>query len=111
MSDRQRPDGDLVRLFEAARTELPAEAFVERLERRLARSRRTRLGIQCLLLALLAVAAALVTPYVARGSLAAMDYAAQRLPDLGLVLNSPVGWIGSLLLGAWVLRRAHVFER
>src|SRR5690242_4269226 len=99
MSDRQRPDEDLMRLFEAARTELPAEAFLERLERRLARSRRTRLGLQIVLLALLAVAVAFVTPYVARGSLAAMDYAARRLPGLGLALNSPVGWIGSLILG------------
>lgn len=111
MSDRQPLDENLLRLFEGARTELPSADFVERLERRLARARLTRLGLQVALLALLVVAAALMTPYVTRGSLAAMDYAAQWLPDVGLALNSPAGWIGSLILGAWVLKRAHVFER
>lgn len=100
-----------MRLFEDARGELPPEVFVERLERRLARARGTRLGIQIVVLALLAVAAALVTPYVSLGSLSAMEYAAQWAPDIGLALNSPAGWVVSLILGAWVLKRAHVFER
>src|SRR6185437_12369042 len=99
MSDRQPADDDLMRLFERARTDLPSEAFVERLERRLAQARRTRLGAQIALLALLVAAAAL------------MACAAQWLPQLGLALDSPTGWAGSLLLGAWVLKRAHVFER
>jgi len=111
MNDSQPLDEDLMRLFEGARSELPSEAFVERLERRLARVRRTRLGIQIVLLALLAGVAALVTPYVSLGSLTAMDYAAQWVPDIGLALSSPAGWVASLILGAWVLKRAHVFER
>jgi hypothetical protein len=84
---------------------------VERLERSLARARRVRLGFQIVLLGLLAAAAALLTPSVTRGSFAVMDSAAQWLPDVGLALNSPAGWAGSLILGAWVLKRAHVFER
>lgn len=111
MNDRQPSDDDLMRLFERARTDLPSEAFVERIERRLAHARRSRLGAQIALLALLVVAAALMTPYVSRGSVTLMAYAAQWLPQLGLALNSPTGWAGSLLLGAWVLKRAHVFER
>ena len=111
MSARQPLDEDLVRLFEGARTELPPAGFVDRLERRLARARRMRLGTQVVLLALLAGAAALMTPYVARGSLTMVDYAARGLPDVGLALSSPAGWAASLILGAWVLKRAHVFER
>jgi hypothetical protein len=111
MSDRQPLDEDLMRLFEGARTELPPAGFVDTLVRHLARARRVRLGTQVVLLALLAVAAALMTPYVARGSLSVMESAAQWLPDVGLALSSPAGWIGSLILGAWVLKRAHVFER
>jgi hypothetical protein len=111
MSDRQPLDEDLTRLFEGARTDLPSEAFVEQLERRLARARRMRLGTQVVLLAVLAAAAALMTPYVARGSLTVMDYAARWLPDVALALSSPAGWAASLILGAWVLKRAHVFER
>lgn len=111
MSDRQPLDEDLMRLFEGARVEPPPERFLEQLEHRLLRAKRARWGVRIVLLALLAVVAALMTPYVADGSLAAMDYAAQWLPALGLALNSPAGWAASLLLGAWVLKRAHVFER
>src|SRR5690348_10873235 len=111
MSDSEPLDEDLMRRFEGARNELPSAAFVERLERRLGRARRTRVGIRIVLLAALAIMAVLLTPYVTRGSLTAMDYAAQWVPDAGLALNTPLGWVGSLILGAWILKRAHVFER
>src|SRR5262249_53654638 len=111
MSDLQPLDEDLVRLFDGARAELPSEAFLEQLGRRIARSRAIRLGAQAALFVLLAGVAALLTPYVVGGSLTSMDHASRWLPDLGLALNSPLGWLGSLMLGAWVLRRTHVFER
>jgi len=44
-----------------------------------------------------------------------LDRALTLLPEHArlciVALNSPTGWAGSLLLGAWVLKRAHVFER
>jgi len=111
MNDMEPLDDDLMRLFEGARTELPSAAFLEQIERRMARGRCVRLTVQISLLALLAVAAAIVTPEVTRGSLAGGEYVAGWLPDLGLALSSPLGWAGSLILGAWVLKRTHVFER
>lgn len=111
MNDNRPLDEDLMRLFEGARTELPPAAFVERLERALARATHVWLGTQIILLALLAIVAALMTPYVTQASLTVTDYVAQWLPDVGVALSSPAGWLGSLILGAWVLKRAHVFER
>ncbi len=107
MSDMQSLDEDLLRLFERARTELPSAAFLERLERRMARARGVRLAVQISLLALLVVAIAIVTPEVTAG----IGYAAKWLPEIGLAMSSPLGWLCSLILGAWVLKRTHVFER
>lgn len=111
MSEMQPLDEDLLRLFEGARSELPSAAFLERIELRMARARSVRLAVQIGLLILLAVAVAIVTPEVTRESLAGGDYLARWLPDLGLALSSPLGWVCSLILGAWVLKRTHVFER
>ena len=112
MSDMQPPlDEDLVRLFEDARAPLPSEAFLERFERRRARVGRLRLVLQVGGLALLAAAGLIIAPYAIRGSLALSGYAADGLSSLGLAMLSPAGWAGSLLLGAWILRRCHVFDR
>ena len=107
MSDMQSLDEDLLRLFEGARTELPSAEFLERIERRMARARGVRLAVQISLLALLVVAMAIVTPEISTG----VGYAAKWMPDLGLAMSSPLGWICSLILGAGVLKRTHVFER
>lgn len=111
MSEMQPLDEDLVRLFEGARTEIPSAAFLEHIELRMARVRGVRLAAQIGLLILLAVAVAILTPEIVSGSLAGGDYVARWLPDLGLALSSPLGWVCSLILGAWVLKRTHVFER
>ena len=109
--DSQPLDEDLVHLFEDARASLPAKAFLEPLERRMARARTLRRILRLGLLAVLVVSVAVLAPYASRGSLAAIDYAARWVPQIGLAMNSPAGWIGSLLLGLWVLRRSHAFER
>jgi len=111
MSDHPPLDEDLAHLFEDARAALPAKAFLEQLERRMARARTLRLTFRVGLLTVLVVAVAVLAPYAGRGSVAAIDYAAQWVPQIGLAMNSPAGWIGSLLLGLWVLRRSHAFER
>jgi hypothetical protein len=112
MSDIQPPlDQDLVRLFDDAQSTLPSEAFVERFERRMARSMRIRLALQAVGLALLAAVVWITAPYAIRGSLALSSSATEGLSDLGLAMGSPMGWVCSLLAGAWVLRRYHVFDR
>lgn len=107
MSDMQSLDDDLLRLFEGARTELPSAAFLERIEGRMARARGVRVALQIGLLALLVAAIAIATPEITAG----VAYAAKWLPDAGLAMTSPLGWVCSLVLGAGVLKRAHVFER
>lgn len=107
MSDMQPLDDDLLHLFERARTELPSAAFLERTERRMARARGVRVALQVGLLAVLAVAMAIVTPEVTAG----VGYAVKWLPELGLAMSSPLGWVCSLLVGAGVLKRTHVFDR
>ena len=112
MSDMQPPlDEDLMRRFEDARVPLPFEAFLERFERRRTRVRRLRVALHAGGLALLAAAGLIIAPYAIRGSLALSGYAADGLSSLGLAMLSPAGWAGSLLLGAWILRRCHVFDR
>jgi hypothetical protein len=105
------PDEDLTRLFDEARGDLPSEAFLERFQMRMARARRARLILQLCPLVLLAAVAAIVAPYAARGSLVVIEHAVRWIPDLGLAMTSPIGWVCSLALGVWVLRRSHVFER
>jgi hypothetical protein len=111
MSDMPSLDPDLTRLFDEARTSLPAEAFMEQLHVRLTHARHLRLGLQVSALALLAALAIAVTPYAARVSLTAADALGRWLPFIGEAMGSPLGWAGSLLVGAWVLRRSHVFGR
>jgi hypothetical protein len=112
MSDMQPPlDEDLVRLFENAHAPLPPAAFLARFERRMARARRVRLAVQVAGLALLAGVVVIIAPYAIRGSLTLSSYAADGLLSLGVAMMSPVGWVGSLILGGWVLRRCHVLDR
>jgi hypothetical protein len=112
MSDLQPAlDPDLARLFDEARTTLPAEAFLEPLERRMVRARRARLAFQVTALVVLAVAALGLAPYVVRGSDLLSRYGAYWVGSVGVAMTSPIGWGCSLMLGAWVLRRCHAFER
>jgi hypothetical protein len=112
MTDRQPSlDPDLTRLFDEAHLELPATAFLESFERRIARARGVRLALQVAALGVLAPAALGLAPYAVRGSLLLSRYAMHWAPGLGLAMSSPVGWACSLLLGVWVLRRCHAFER
>jgi len=104
-------DENLVRLFEDANAPLSGEVFAEQFERRVARARRIRLTLQVAGMSLLAVIAALIAPYAIQGSLALGGRLAPSLSSLGLAMLSPAGWAGSLLLGGWILRRCHVFDR
>jgi len=111
MSDtRPQLDENLVRLFEDAHAPLPPEAFLELFERRAARAWRARFSLQVAGICLLAVIAALIAPYAIQGSLALSRDVSAGLSSVGLAMMSPAGWAGSLLLGAWVLRRCHVFD-
>ncbi len=111
MSDMPPLDPDLTRLFDAARAPLPAEVFSERLQAGIDRARRVRLILQLVGLGLLAAVAVAVTPYAATVSLAAADSLGRWVPEVGVAMGSPLGWACSLLVGAWVLRRSHVFDR
>jgi hypothetical protein len=112
MSDMQpQLDEDLVRLFEDVQAPVHPEAFLERIERRMARLRRVRLAVRLSGLALLAGVAVIIAPYTLQGSLTLSSYAAEAVSSLGLAMMSPVGWACSLILGAWVLRRCHVLKR
>ncbi len=112
MSDRQPSlDPDLTPLFDGARTALPAAAFLESFERRIAHARGVRLAFQVATLGVLAGAALVLAPYVVRELLQLSGYAVRWAPSLGLAMSSPIGWACSLVLGAGVLRRCHAFER
>jgi hypothetical protein len=111
MSETPFADEDLVRMFEGTRSELPPEAFLQQLQRRMLRAKAASWAVRLGLLAALACAAWMAAPAVTRASLAAIAYAARSVPELALALSSPGGWIASLILGGWVLKRTHVFER
>ncbi len=112
MSDTQPPlDKVLVRLFEDAHAPLPPQGFLEGIERQMARARGIRLALQVGGLVLLGAVALIAAPYAIRVSLTLSSYASDGLSGLGLAMGSPAGWVCSLLVGAWVLRRFHVFDR
>jgi hypothetical protein len=111
MSDTPQLDEDLSRLFDQRRAVLPPEAFLERFQKRMHRTRRIRLGVQLGLLAVLAVLAVIVAPYASRMLLAAIGDSPRWVAEVGLAMTSPLGWLCSVFLGLWVLRRSHVFER
>lgn len=100
-------DDTLTRLFAERRETLPAVDFLESVAGRIRDARRQRAVRHAALMTAAAVLAIVLTPYVARGSLAVASHLAAWLPALGSALASPVGWVCSLASAAWALRRAR----
>ncbi len=109
------PDDQLHLLFERARAPLDAEPFLVQLERGLRvarRSARLRTATTALLGASLAAASVLLAaPDVARLCVSLGTYVQGGIPSLADALASPAGWVASLVLAAWVLRRSGAFGR
>ena len=104
-------DDDLARLFEQSRRAVPERDFGERVAGRIRAARRRRTLWRTASRLLAAACAAAASPYIVRGSLVLADRMERWLPDLGSALVSPAGWIGSILLAWWILRRAKVLRR
>jgi len=97
----------LTRLFDAANTSLPQEAFLRELAVQIRRTERRQILWSALAVVGLALAALLLALPVARASLALIEYFGQGSPRFGALLLSPLGTVCAMLASLYVLRRAR----
>ncbi len=96
---------DLRQLFVQANEDLPGTDFEQQVALAVRRRRHVRTLWQAVLCCVLLIVVALVASPLIEGSIAMGQLVESLYDDLG-----PLLWIGSLLLAAWVLRRARVFR-
>jgi len=100
-------DDSLGRLFAEARETLPTDDFLEHVALRISQARRRSAIKRMAVTAAGAALALAATPYIATGSLTVADHLGTSLPAVGNALTSPIGWLGSLALAAWGMRRTQ----
>ena len=115
---REPLDDDLARLFDEARVTLPPAPFLEEIQGRLARARRARLIRLVVFGTLVTVAVVTMTPYIASGSIAVVQFGGDLVAGFATawgsttaLLRSVAMWTASLAVGVWVLRRSGVIGR
>ena len=100
-------DDTLTRLFAEGRVTLPAEEFLENVASRMHRARRQRTIRRTALVVAAAMLVVVLTPFVAKGSLAVANLLTASLLSLGSALASPLAWICSLTITTWAVRRTR----
>lgn len=109
----ENPDFDrkLERLFDLSQEDLAGEAFRAEIERQLWHMRRAALTRRIAVCVLLVASLAVSTPLIVHESMRFSGYVSDAVPTFGNALVTPVGWVASVLLALWVLRRLRVFWR
>jgi len=97
-------DPHLLRLFDSVPPYENEGAFVATTIAGLERARRAQLIRRLIGIIIIMLVAAIIAPYVARLTLAAMDWFTGHLPQTGVALASPIGCVCAALL-AWRIAR------
>ena len=101
-------DQTLRRLFAATPPPAAAERFTAIVTTAIERHRVRRRWYQVGAAVLVAIAAAVITPYAVRASLGIASRIGEWLTIWGQALLSPPGWLAALAIAAWLLRRVRV---
>lgn len=104
-------DHRLERLFEEAREPLAGEAFQAEIERQLRITRRGSLVLQIIMHVLLFGSLVAATPLIVNETLHLSGYVSEAVSGLGAALLAPSGWVASVLLALWAMRRWRFSER
>jgi hypothetical protein len=104
-------DPELRRLFAEREERLDHGPFLVRIATEIDRARRVRLMRQLAALAVVLVVVAAAFPWLAPVSAAVMEQAGRLSLAAGSFLVTPVGWVVSMILAAYILMRVRYSRR
>jgi hypothetical protein len=104
-------DPELRRLFAEHQERLDHGPFLARVAKELDRARRARLMRQLAALAVVLVVVVVAFPWLASTAAGAMEQAGRLSLAAGSFLVTPVGWVASMILGAYILMRMRYSRR